>query len=51
MNICSFGDPSTRVVPLINQYIDNYKTMVPYGLSYDCVTIMIKQSLKKLYPN
>lgn len=34
------------VVPGINQYIINYKTVVPSGFNYIYTTIMMKQSLK-----
>lgn len=40
------GDHSMTVVPGINQYIDYYKTVVPFGFNYNYVTIMIKQSFK-----
>lgn len=40
------GDPFMTLVPGLNQYIDYYKTVVPFGYVNNYVSIMIKNSLK-----
>ncbi|XP_052693438.1 IgGFc-binding protein-like [Crassostrea angulata] len=44
--ISDMGDPSMTNVPGVHQYIDYYKTIVPYGFNYSYVTVIMKQSLK-----
>lgn len=44
--VSSMGDPSMTNVPGLHQYIDYYKTIVPYGFNYSYVTVIMKQSFK-----
>lgn len=40
------GDPSMLIVPGINQYLDYYKTVVPFGFERNYISVMMKQSAK-----
>lgn len=44
--VSSMGDPSMTNVPGLHQYIDYYKTIVPFGFNYSYVTVIMKQSFK-----
>lgn len=42
--ISNLGDPAMAIIQGINQYLNNYKIVIPPGYTYNFVTVMIKES-------